>query len=297
MTSDTTTIELEANGIRFVAYESGRGSGRPLALLLHGFPDDATTWKALMPGLAGAGYHVVAPYMRGYAPTSPSPTGHYQTAALGRDIVALIDALSPGRPAVVVGHDWGALGAYAAALKAPERIDKLVTAAVPYGARMMEAFTTNYRQQKRSWYIFFFQQVMAEMAVSHDGFRFLRNLWADWSPTWAFGEDDLSPVLETFAKPGVLEAALGYYRCLFDSTRLDPDLMEEQMRYGFAPIEVATLHLHGSDDGCMGAELLEGMEEAFPRGLTKVVVEGAGHFMNREKPDRVLAEILGFLSK
>lgn len=288
------TIEVEANGIRFTAYEMGEG---PLLLLLHGFPDDATTWAAQMPVLAAAGYRVVAPYMRGYAPTSASPTGTYQSAALGRDVVALIDALSPDRPAVVFGHDWGAIAAYAAAVKAPQRISKLVAASVPYGLRMMEAFTVNYAQQKRSWYIFFFQQPMADMAVAHDGLRFIRGLWTDWCPTWKYTDADIAPVLATLGKPGVLEAALGYYRCLFDPSRMDPELMGEQMAIGLTPVEVPTLYLQGRDDGCMGEELLEGMEASFPAGLVKVLVDGAGHFLQREKPEAVNAEVLKFLDK
>jgi pimeloyl-ACP methyl ester carboxylesterase len=288
------TIEVEAGGIRFRAFDQGRGQ---LMLCLHGFPDDAGTWRHQMPVFADAGYRVVAPYMRGYAPTSPSPSGTYQTAALGRDVAALIDALSPGAPAVVVGHDWGALAAYSAALYAPQKIEKLVAAAVPYGPRMTMAFTTDYAQQKRSWYIFFFQTMMAEMAVSHDGMRFIRNLWHDWSPTWNFTEDDIAPVLDTLARPGVLEAAIGYYRCLFDPARQDPELMAGQMRFGFEPVTVPALYLHGGNDGCIGLELAEGMEEAFTAGLTKVVVAGAGHFMHRERPSEVNSQILRFLVK
>jgi pimeloyl-ACP methyl ester carboxylesterase len=290
----TKTIEIEAGGIRFAAFEQGEG---PLMLLLHGFPDDATTWKAQMPVFAAAGYRVVAPYMRGYAPTSPSPGGHYQTAALGRDIAALLDALSPGDAAVVVGHDWGALASYSAALVAAPRIRRLVTMAVPYGPRLATAFATNYAQQKRSWYIFFFQTMMAEMAVAHDDFRFIRNLWKDWSPTWHFDDADIAPVLATLARPGVLEAAIGYYRAMFDPNRQDPALAAEQMLFGLAPVAVPTLYLHGTDDGCMGLELLEGMEEAFPAGLEKALIEGAGHFMHREKPEAVNQRIIKFLSK
>jgi len=163
MMSEATTFEVEANGIRFAGFEMGEG---PLLLCLHGFPDDARTWRHQMPAFAKAGYRVVAPYIRGYAPTSASPGGHYQTAALGRDVVGLIDALSPKAPAVVFGHDWGALAAYAGALLAPKRISRLVTAAVPYGPRLQTAFLTNYAQQKRSWYMFFFQTFMAEPAVA-----------------------------------------------------------------------------------------------------------------------------------
>ena len=291
---ETRTIEVEANGIRFTALEQGSG---PLLLCVHGFPDNALTFRHQMPVLAKAGYRVVAPYTRGYAPTTASPTGTYQSAALGRDIVALIDALSPDRPAVVFGHDWGAIASYSAALYAPHRIEKLITAAVPYGPALNTAFLTNYAQQKRSWYVFFFQMVMAEMAVAHDDLRFIRNLWHDWSPTWDHTEADIAPVLETLAKPGVLTAAIAYYRCIFDPTLLDPALMDEQMRYNVAPVEVPTLYFHGTACGCMGAELTEGMEQAFPAGLEKVFIDNAGHFVHRERPAEVNARILRYLGK
>lgn len=292
--NNTTTIQLEANGIRFTALSQGEGQ---LLLCLHGFPDDARTFRHQMPAFAAAGYRVVAPFMRGYAPTSPSPTGTYQTAALAHDAVALIDALSPGRPAVVFGHDWGAMTAYGAAVFAPEKVEKLVTAAVPYGPRVGMAFATDYAQQKRSWYMFFFQTMLAEMAVAHDGLRFIRNLWHDWSPTWDFTEEDIAPVLETLSRPGSLEAALGYYRCMFQPALQDPALMGDQMRVGMESVLVPTLYLHGADDGCIGADLMEGMEASFPLGLTKAVVEGAGHFMHCEKPEVVTRRILEFLQK
>ena len=292
--AETKTIEVEANGIRFTALEQGSGQ---LMLCVHGFPDNALTWRHQMPVLAAAGYRVVAPYTRGYAPTSASPTGTYQTAALGRDIIGLIDVLSPDRPAVVFGHDWGALGSYAAALHAPHRIEKLVAASVPYGPSMTTAFLTNYAQQKRSWYVFFFLTMMAETAVAHDGMSFIRNLWHEWSPTWEFTEADIAPVLETLGKPGVLTAAIAYYRCLFDPALLDPALMDEQMRYGVEPVRVPTLYIHGTNCGCMGAELIDGMEAAFPAGLEKALIEGAGHFVHREKPGEVTARVLRYLGK
>lgn len=293
-----TTIELDANGIRFTCLEqsSVTGSGQ-LMLCVHGFPDDARTWRRQMQPFADAGYRVVAPFQRGYAPTAPSPTGTYQTAALGRDIVGLLEALSPDEPAIVFGHDWGAIASYAAAVFAPERIEKLITAGVPYGPGVQQGFLTNYAQQKRSWYIFFFQLLIAETAVAWDDLRFIRNLWKDWSPNWQFTEEDIGPVLETLSKPGVLEAAIGYYRCLFDPNRLDPALMADQMRLGMDPVLVPTLYLHGSACGCMGWELSEGMEAVFPKGLEKVLLEGAGHFVHCERPDEVNARVLKFLGK
>ncbi|HYC01191.1 MAG TPA: alpha/beta hydrolase [Candidatus Limnocylindrales bacterium] len=290
--SEPRTIELQANGLRFAALEMGQG---PLVLCLHGFPDTALTFKHQMPALAAAGYRVVAPYMRGYAPTEPAPDGNYQTASLGRDVLGLIDALQPGAKAILFGHDWGALASYAAAVLGPDKIDRIVTAAVPYGQRLATAFVESYEQQKRSWYMFFFQGPLAETAVAMNDFRFIRRLWKDWSPTWDFTEADIAPVIETLGKPGVLEAALGYYRCLLNPALQDPALMSDQMRVGLEPIGVPAMYMHGADDHCMGLEMTEGMEASFTAGLTKVVLDGAGHFVQLEKPQQVTERILAFL--
>ncbi len=290
------TIEVEANGLRFVALEQGPANGQ-LLLCLHGFPDNAQTFKHQMPVLAQAGYRVVAPYMRGYAPSAPAPAGVYQTAALARDAIGLIDALGGGGRAVIFGHDWGAMAAYGAAVLAPEKVDCLIAAAVPYGPKLMTALTENYAQQKRSWYMFFFQGPIAEMAVAANDLRFIRNLWKDWSPSWNIPEADIAPVLATLARPGVLEAALGYYRSLFNPALQDPALMGDQMRIGSAPVLVPTLYLHGSEDGCMGLEMTEEMESAFAAGLKKVVVDATGHFVHLEKPAAVNDQILRFLGR
>src|SRR4051812_26981677 len=197
----------------FHTLEAGDG---PLVLCLHGFPDTARSFRHQLPALAAAGFRAVAPYMRGYAPTELAPDGHYQTAALGLDAVALIEALGAD-DAIVFGHDWGAVAAYAAALAAPRRVRKLITAAVPYGPQFMTSFATSYAQQKRSWYMFFFQTPFADIAVAHDDFAFLEHLWSEWSPGWQWPREDMDALKETFRAPGVLQAALGYYRATFNA--------------------------------------------------------------------------------
>ncbi|RMF23607.1 MAG: alpha/beta hydrolase [Deltaproteobacteria bacterium] len=286
-------IEVRANGIDFVAYERGEG---PLLLCLHGFPDHPRSFRHQIGVLAGAGFRVVVPYMRGYAPTSAPADGVYQSAVLARDVVALIEALGAER-ATVFGHDWGALAAYGAALKAPERIERLITAAVPYGPAFLARFAMDYAQLKRSWYIFFFQTPTAEMAVAADDYRFIRNLWVDWSPGWEFPEEEMDALRETFSRPGVLEAALGYYRCMLDPARQAPELASEQAMLGVAPIEVPCLYLHGRIDGCLGVDLVGDMSESFPAGLRTEIIEGAGHFVHQEKPDEVNRLLLDYLGR
>lgn len=284
---------VRARGLEFPIVEAGEG---PLVLCLHGFPDHLGSFRHQLPALAAAGYRAVAPAMRGYAPSAMAADGAYQTAALAEDAVAIIAALGYD-DAVVFGHDWGAMAAYGAALAAPARVRKLVTAAVPYGPQVMTAFTTSYAQQRRSWYMFFFQTPFAEPAVAHDDFAFLERLWADWSPGWRWPAEDMARLKETFRQPGVLGAALGYYRALFNPALQQPQYAALQNRMMLEPIDVPAMMVHGANDGCVGVELLEGMAAFFPRGLRVEVVPGAGHFVHEEAPDVVNRALLDFLGR
>jgi pimeloyl-ACP methyl ester carboxylesterase len=285
------TGTVRARGITFSTIEAGEG---PLVLCLHGFPDHLRSFRHQLPALAAAGYRAVAPAMRGYAPTGPAPDGRYQTAALAEDAVALIGALGH-EDAVVFGHDWGALAAYGAALAAPGRVRKLIAAAVPYGPQVSGAFMTSYDQQRRSWYMFFFQTPFADVALAHDDFAFVERLWRDWSPGWDFPREEMVALKETFRQPGVAEAALGYYRAMFNPALQDPELSALQYRMMIDPIEVPAMMLQGANDGCIGAELVEGMAAFFPRGLRTEVVAGTGHFLHQENPERINALLLDFL--
>ena len=284
-------IEVKANGLTFAALASGEG---PLVLCLHGFPDHARSFRCQAPALNEAGYRVVMPYLRGYAPSQASAEGVYQGAALARDVVALIEALGE-REAVVIGHDWGALAAYGAAVLEPERISRLVTLAVPYGPAFIAAVMTDYSQLKRSWYMYLFQSPLAGAIVAADNCRFIRNLWCDWSPGWDLPEYEMDLLRDTFSRPGVIEAALDYYRCMLDPARHVSELAADQARIGSEAIKVEALYLHGRDDGCLSVDLVVGMDEVFPAGLTTVLVDAAGHFLHQEKPGEVNRAILDFL--
>ena len=283
---------VRANGLSFATLEAGDG---PLVLCLHGFPDHARSFRHQLPALAAAGFRAVAPFMRGYAPTDVPADGPYQTAALAQDAVALIEALGYTR-AAVFGHDWGAVGAYGAAVLAPERVARLITAAVPHGAAFPSALLANYDQQRRSWYMFFFQTPFADAAVPFADFRFLERLWQDWSPGWDYPAEEMAALKETFRQPGVPAAALGYYRATLNPLNQDPALADVQMRISLSPISVRTLYFHGARDGCVGAELLDGMEHLFPQGLETVIVPEAGHFVHQERPEIVNRHLLEFLA-
>ncbi|MEX2659427.1 MAG: alpha/beta fold hydrolase, partial [Acidimicrobiales bacterium] len=181
------TETVSANDVEFAYLTSGPGTG-PMALCLHGFPDSAHTWRLLAPTLVEAGYRVVAPFLRGYAPTAVPADGRYQTGALAKDAVELHEALAGDERAVVIGHDWGATAAYGAASLAPERWRRVVTASVPPAGAMSAGFLT-YDQLRRSWYMFFFQHPLAELVVGMDDLAVVDRLWADWSPGYDATED------------------------------------------------------------------------------------------------------------
>ncbi len=283
---------VEANGVRFACLADGPADG-PLALCLHGFPDTAHTWRHLLPALAGAGYHAVAPFMRGYAPTGLPPDGNYQTGALARDANALHAALGGGSDAVLLGHDWGALAAYGAVAHQPERWHRVVTAAVPPTQSVMATFFS-YDQLKRSWYTFFFQSPLADVALPLDDYAFIDRLWGDWSPGYEAGWD-VARVKESIGSPERIAAAVGYYRALYDGSGHDPALAEEQAAT-LAPTPRPTLYLHGETDGTFGIEAIGDPLRFLAEGSVLVTVAGAGHFLHLEQPDLVRDHVLRFLA-
>jgi len=291
MASELKTRVVRASNINFTVLEMGEG---PLVLCLHGFPDTARSFRHQMPALAGAGYHVVAPFMRGYSPTEAAPDGRYDSAALSEDALALVTALGY-KDAILFGHDWGAVAAYGAAAAAPDRVAKLVTAAVPYGNKFIEALIINYAQQRRSWYMFFFQTAIADAAVAFNDFAFLEKLWADWSPGWKWAAEDMEALKKSFRAKGTLEAALGYYRATLGAAFKMPIDPKQLAAMPSAPINVPAMMIHGRDDGCIGAETLEGMEKLFAKGLKIELVAGAGHFVHQERPEIVNEMVLKFL--
>jgi pimeloyl-ACP methyl ester carboxylesterase len=283
---------VTANAVEFAYLEAGPESG-PLALCLHGFPDTAHTWRHLLPALADAGYHAVAPWMRGYAPTQVPADGRYQTGALATDACALHEALGGDGDAVIIGHDWGAAAATGAAVHEPDRWSRLVTMAVPPMAALASSFFT-YAQLKRSFYIFVFQTPLAEVAVSLDDYRFIDGLWADWSPGYD-GAWDAARVKESLGTPDNLTAAIGYYRAMFDPSVHGADYADAQVATGGTAPQ-PTLYLHGADDGCLAFEGVGDVLPLLSPGSAQVTVAQAGHFLQVEQPDVVNEHVLSFIA-
>jgi pimeloyl-ACP methyl ester carboxylesterase len=283
---------VRANGLQFGVLEAGSG---PLALCLHGFPDAAHTWRHLLPALAGAGFHAVAPFMRGYAPTAVPADGAYHLGVLVADAVALHEVLGGDGNAVLIGHDWGAEAAYGAAAFAPDRWRRLVTLAVPPAA-LDEVLFSDYEQLKRFFYLFMFRDPagFAETVVARDDLAFLDKLWRDWSPGFQPGEH-LVRVKHCLRQPANLAAALGYYRAAGGAPGTGALYAAEQEAVGRQAPQ-PTLYLHGAGDGCIGADLVRGAERLLAPSSRMIVIDDAGHFLHLEEPSQVNDHILSWVN-
>lgn len=283
--------DIDANGLRFAYVEAGEG---PLVLLLHGFPDNAHTWERQMPALAAAGYRVVAPFLRGYPPTGIPGAGHFDLATLATDIKCLIDASNAGRPCHLVGQDWGAAISYAVLAAYPESIRRAVILAVPHPTEVRRTIRKSPKHILRSFHWFLFQLPwLPEALCKANDFAFIEFLWKLWSPAY----DDrvhVARIKRMLAEPGALQASLGYYRAMFRKSRADPALQDVRSRLS-TPITVPTRVLCGSRD--MRKEMLPRQGDLFASAYEWGVVEGAGHFLHREKPEEVNRLILDWLGR
>ena len=283
---------VSANGTDFSYLECGTGK---LALLLHGFPDTAQTWRHLMPVLADMGYRVVAPFTRGYAPSAVPSDGCYQTAMLARDANALHESLGGDSEAIIIGHDWGAPSCYGAAIDAPTRWHRVVGMAVPPTAALGMAFVQNLEQIKKSWYMFFFQHGLADLVVGANNHGFIEMLWRDWSPGYD-ASFDLESIRKSLADPKNLQAALGYYRATLGDGYRDPQLSDLQNQMAAGVPTQPLLYLHGANDGCIGVDVVESAKKIAPANVKFEVVAAAGHFLQLEQPKVVNKLICDFLA-
>jgi pimeloyl-ACP methyl ester carboxylesterase len=277
-----TFIDRDGQGLALL--QLGQG---PEIVLLHGFPDTAWSYLPVMRQLADAGYRATAPFMRGYAPSDLAADDDYRIEALAADVLGVIDALGASR-AAVVGHDWGAVAAYTAAQKAPERIGTLVTAAVPHMRRFLASLGP--RQLWRSRYMLRFQLPGAPARFARGDA--LERLVAEWSPGWAFTAEDLAPVRESLEDPARARALLRYYRQLPAQIAHAPT-----RRRLLAPVPVAATVVSGAQDGCIGPEIFDGQEALFPAGLQLERMADAGHFMHCERPEAFARIILAAVDR
>lgn len=290
--------------VRFSADVQGEDASEAV-LLIHGFPDTYQTFRRQSAALNDAGFRTIAPMLRGYEPSSQHPANDYHMLKIAEDVLAWLDDLNIER-AHLVGHDWGAIIAYAATARFPERVRSLTLLAVPGIREYLTCLVQHPGQFKNSWYMFLFQlPFIAHNSLRADDLALIERLWADWSPGWTDSDDlDLETLKErgdriaevkhAFRQPGVVEAAIAYYRSLFDF--ITPAGLKS-FRTLLGKITVPTLAITGANDGCLDTRMFDTMvgTENYSGGLRVERLADAGHWLHLEQPESVNRLLLEFL--
>ncbi len=291
--------EIKTSSVRLTFEESGPKQAEPL-LLVHGWPDSPRTWDKILPSLHAAGYRTIAPYLRGYGPSTfrdrllgrnPKRTG--QPVAFAQDMVDLLDALKIDR-VHFVGHDWGARTAHALAAIFPQRLKSAVTISVPFEPG--KAKPPKLPQAQAFWYQWLLCTEPGEKLFTTDPVAFGKAQWDAWSPKGWYTAGELSDAAKSWTGDDFTAVVLHSYRSRWGHAPLDPkyDVLQERFQ-ATKTLEVPTLLIHGMEDRCELAETTDGAGRYFKSGYRRVLLDGVGHFPQRENPSETANEILTHL--
>ncbi len=299
--------ELSVNGLNFHVIDEGNPRG-PVVLLLHGFPDSSDLWRFQIPALVGAGYRVLAPDLRGFGRSDkPAKPADYELPLLAGDVLGILTRLEIGK-FHLVGHDWGAVLAWilAAYMSQPPSSEALAAMPPPIAKIFLEAKVKPqikslaalsvghphaYKdppllQREKSWYILFFQFPRAEFALAHKDYQLLRQWSGDHK------EADRWRVHLESAKPANLTAMLNWYRVNANPERSIADSKDIPV------IKVPTLGIWSSDDLHQTVGPMQNSGQFVDDGKWSYEpIEGAGHWMQLDKPDYINQRLLGWLQQ
>lgn len=278
---------LNVGEVRLAITEDGEGEP---VILLHGFPELAHSWRHQLPALAAAGYHAVAPDLRGYGQSDrPPAVDDYLAPKLVGDIVGLIGALGH-ESAHIVGHDWGGALAWGLAGARPDLVRSLTILNAPQGQISARMRREDPEQQAKSWYMLMFQFAgVAEAWLSADDFAQLRAFVFGTAAPGAFPPEEQRVFIDALSRDGALTAALNYYRA-----NMPPAAMLREPPPP-ADITVPTLIIWGEADAYMGTELLERSAAAVSGPLRVERLAGVSHWVQQEAPDEVNRLLVDFL--
>jgi pimeloyl-ACP methyl ester carboxylesterase len=271
--------------VRLHYIEAGEG---PLVLLLHGFPQFWYQWRHQILALVEAAFRVVAPDMRGYN-LSDKPPGvqAYRVELLARDVERLIRTCGEGT-ATVVGHDWGAIAAWIAAMRHPGRVERLAILNVPHPTRSLDGLLSP-MQLLRSSYMFFFQiPRLPEKVIRAGDFALLRSVFrSDPVQPEAFTAEDIERYIEAIAQPGALTASLNYYRALLRYPGETRALLKR--------VEAPVLVIWGERDRFLSRRLAEPPRLWVPNLMRVKRLPNASHWVAEDRPLEVNTLLLDFL--
>ncbi|WIM86366.1 alpha/beta hydrolase [Candidatus Mycobacterium wuenschmannii] len=318
MSAHITERTIDTNGVRLHTLEAGE-PGAPVVVLAHGFPETSYSWRHQIPALADAGYHVLAPDQRGYGRTTrPDDIADYNVASLSGDLIGLLDDVGADT-AVFVGHDWGAPVAWGSAQLHPDRVEAVVGMSVPPVPRSQVPPTAAFRSifGDNFFYMLYFQEpgvadaelggnprrtitaMLGGLTRSDDPAAALRMIApgpegfierlpeADGLPDWITA-DEVDHYVEEFTRTG-FTGGLNWYRNLDRNWELlaDPPA---------ATIDVPAMFIGGTDDPVLSFMRPDRAQEVVTGRYREVLIDGAGHWLQQEKPDQVNELLLDFLS-
>ena len=286
---------VDAGVLDIAYYEAGPADG-PVVMLLHGFPYDIHSYVDVAPMLAAQGCRAIVPYLRGYGPTrfrdKATPRSGEQ-AALGADLIALIDALGIQR-AVFAGYDWGGRAACVGAALWPARCAGLVSlnsyniqdiarAMVPASAEREVAL----------WYQYYFQLERGRAGLAANRREIAKILWQQWSPNWAFDDATFDRTAATFDNPDYVDVVIHSYRHRYGLAEGDPQYAEVQRRLAAQPaISVPAITLDGGGDGVFPANDGSATATKFTGPRSHRIIPRAGHNLPQEDPEAFAAAVL-----
>jgi len=276
---------IETNNIRLHCVTQGQGE---LVILLHGFPEFWYSWRHQIPALARH-FKVVVPDLRGYNYSDKPKTG-YDLDTLSADIRGLIESLGYAR-AHIAGNDWGGAIAWHLAQQFPQVLDRLAVLNAPHPQRFLQELGGNLDQLRRSWYVLAFQVPgLPEWLIQQNLTNFVKDVFRGQAVRkGAFTTEDNQIYQEALEKPGVLAAAMNYYRQL-----LAPQNWLHNWGRQPLPVTVPTLILWSQDDALLSQKLIEGMERLITAPFKLKLVPDCGHWMQQEVPQMVNRELLDF---
>jgi pimeloyl-ACP methyl ester carboxylesterase len=280
-----------------IAYQAWNPQGAKTALLLHGWPDSARCWNAVAPVLAQEGFHVIAPSLRGYGQTrfqKANQPRSGQLAALGRDLLELIDALKVNKP-LLVGHDWGARAVANACGLRPGVASHLVMLSVGYGTNSPDQ-TLSMEQCRNYWYHWYMATPRGQKTVREDRRAFSQMMWDSWAPAGWYTAEEFEQTAADFDNPDWAEVVLSSYQHRWGFVAGDPAYDPDEALLHPAPVlNVPTLVLHGAVDGVNHPDSSAGKEHFFQARYQRQLLPGVGHFPQREAPQQVAQAIINFL--
>ena len=288
-------------GVLNVAYlEAGAPAGTPV-VLLHGFPYDVHAYDEVAPILASGGCRVVTPYLRGFGPTrfrsAPTPRSGQQ-AALGSDLLAVLDALAIDR-AVLAGYDWGGRAACVVAALWPERVRGLVSCGndgynIHDIAGSVNPQAPEY--ELRYWYQFYFHSERGRAGLARNRHALCKLLWKLWSPNWRFDDATYDRTAASFENPDFVDVVIHSYRHRYGLVPGDPALEDIERRLAAQPaIVVPTVALHGEANSVLPAGGADRREARFRGTYRRHVIPVVGHNVPQEAPQKFAEAVLSVI--